>query len=154
MVRAPYPLVPVPGQPDWRDRHPKAKIAVGCLVALVLPALYGVGIACMMEVSLHHHAITRQAVARAQADPRVMQALGQPINVGWIIKGDIHLNAGSGHADLRVPIAGPNGKGRIALVANRVSYAWQFTFLQVEIAGSLEPVTLLATPGNGINPSN
>jgi Cytochrome oxidase complex assembly protein 1 len=136
MIKAPYAVVPVAGEQEWRDRHPNAKIWIGCLVAIILPTLFGIGGGCLVEYSFHHHPTTQQALARAQDDPRIAQAIGQPMQVGWVIKGNIHVKDGHGYADLRIPISGPNGKGTIVFHAKEISRNWEFSILRVDLDGS------------------
>ena len=105
--------------------------------------LFVAGVLTLVEVAFHHSEVSKQAVARARENPKVSQLLGEPIVVGRIILGNIHIKGSVGHADLAIPISGPNGKGVIRAVANKRAEVWRFTFLQVDINGQGEAVNLL-----------
>jgi hypothetical protein len=134
MVHAPYPIVPIAEEKDWRDRHPSARMWVGGLGLLAAVLMFTAGVFCLVEHSFRHHPTTQEAVARAQSDPRIVQALGQAIQVGWFIKGNFHMKNGCGYADLRIPLSGPNGKGMIVLHAKEVLGGWEFRTLRVDLA--------------------
>ncbi len=144
MAKAPYPIIPVAGERDWLDEHPHRRILIGAIIVVAFGVIFVLGILSLVEYSFHHHTVAVQAIERAQSNPDVIQALGQPIKVGLVITGNIHMKDSNGYADLRIPIAGPNGKGIIVLYAKEISQVWQFTFLRVEIEGGAEPVDLLS----------
>jgi hypothetical protein len=133
MVDAPYPIVPVAQERDWRDRHPSARMWVGGLGLLAAVLMFTAGVFCLVEYSFHHHPTTQEAVARAQSDPRIVHALGRAVQVGWFIKGNIHIKNGRGYADLRIPLSGPKGKGTIVLYAREILGKWEFSVLRVDL---------------------
>ena len=135
MPKAPYPIIPVPGEKDWLDEHPHSRLTIGALFVVLSSAVFIVGVLCLVEYSFHHYTVTVQAVERAKNNPQVIQALGQPIKVGWVIKGNIHMKNSNGYADLRIPIFGPNGNATIVLYAREIEGTWKFTTLRMEIAG-------------------
>lgn len=53
------------------------------------------------------------------------------------------MDGPSGHADLSIPIYGPNGKGIIYVVADKNAGVWRFETLQVEIDGQPKRIDLL-----------
>jgi hypothetical protein len=124
---------------SWLERHPRWKIPVGFLLLI----LFGAGVLLLVEVAFQHSEVSREAVAVAQANPRVRQLLGEPITVGKIILGNIHINGSAGHAELTIPISGPKGKGVIHAIANERAEVWRFAFLQVDVDGKGEPIDLL-----------
>ena len=73
------------------------------------------------------------ALAKAKADPRVVNALGSPIKGGFFVSGKTNVTGSSGQADLTVPISGPNGKGTIYFVASKFAGEWTFSRLIVEV---------------------
>jgi hypothetical protein len=136
MVEAPYPLVPVPGKKDWLDDHPRRRILIGGLLVLALGLVFIGGVLCLVEYSFHHHTVTQQAIERVESDPRIMQAIGEPLRVGWVIKGNIHMKDSNGYADLRIPISGPRGAGMIVLYARETLGTWTFRALRVDLDDS------------------
>lgn len=136
MVEAPYPLIPVPAKKDWLDEHPHRRILVGGLILIGCMGLFVSGVLSLVEYSFHHHTVTRQSFERAANDPRVIQVLGQPIRMGWVIKGNVHMKDANGYADLRIPISGPKGEATIFLYARETFGAWEFRILRVEMPGA------------------
>jgi hypothetical protein len=127
-------------QKSWLERRPYWKIPAGFLMLL----LFAAGVLTLVEVAFQHSEVSKQAAARARENPRVSQLLGEPIVVGRIILGNIHIKGSVGHADLAIPISGPNGKGVIRAVANKRAEGWRFTFLQVDVDGQDRPIDLLS----------
>jgi hypothetical protein len=124
---------------NWLERHPRWKIAAG----LLLLTLFGTGVLLLVELAFQHSEVSRQAEAIAGTNPQVRQLLGEPIAVGEIILGNIHINGSVGHAELTIPISGPRGEGVIHAVANRRDEGWRFAVLQVDVEGKSESIDLL-----------
>ena len=140
MTKPPYPLIPEPVQKSWIERHPHWKILVGFLLLVLFVA----GVLVLVEVAFQNSEVSKQAAAIARGNPQVRQLLGEPITVGRIILGNIHINGSAGHAELAIPISGPKGKGVIHAVANERAEVWRFAFLQVDVDGQGEPIDLLS----------
>ncbi len=83
-----------------------------------------------------------QAVAQTQANAEVTAILGTPIDAGFP-SGDLHRSGRSGHADLSIPISGPDGKGTIYLVAEKSNGQWSFSTLEVAIQPTGELIDLM-----------
>jgi Cytochrome oxidase complex assembly protein 1 len=85
----------------------------------------------------------QQALAAAQRDPKVVAALGAPVEPGWFTTGRIEVNGPTGHAALAIPVSGPRGAGRIDVVADKVAGKWAFRALTVQVSGRPTPLDLL-----------
>jgi hypothetical protein len=72
-----------------------------------------------------------------------VQHLGAPINEGWFVSGSINVSAGSGDADLSVPISCPKGKGTVYVKAQKTAGRWDYSLMQATIEGSGERIDLL-----------
>ncbi len=83
-----------------------------------------------------------QAVARTRANAEVTAVLGTPIDAGFP-SGNIDRTGRSGHADLSIPISGPDGKGTIHLVAEKSDGQWSFSTLEVAIQPTGELIDLM-----------
>jgi Cytochrome oxidase complex assembly protein 1 len=92
----------------------------------------------------------KTALAKAKADPRVVNALGFPITDGFFIGGETNVNGTSGHADVTVPISGPNGKGTIYFVAAKFAGQWTFSKLMVEVANTGQRIDLIEDPSTTV----
>ncbi len=83
-----------------------------------------------------------QAVARTRANAEVTAVLGTPIDAGFPT-GDLDRSGRSGHADLSIPISGPDGKGTIYVVAEKSDGQWSFSTLEVAIQPTGELIDLM-----------
>lgn len=92
----------------------------------------------------------KTALAKAKADPRVVQALGSPIDDGMFISGSTNVSGTSGQADMTVPISGPKGKGTIYFVASKFAGEWTFSKLMVEIASTGQRIDLIEDPATTV----
>jgi len=117
-------------------------LAIGCSVIFVI------GIACVaVLVFVVFGAIKatdayKNAVDRAISDPRVIAALGSPVEPGWWVKGSVNVDNDGGHANISFPISGPKGKAMVEAVATRNVDKWVYTKLQVHPDGG-PPIDLL-----------
>jgi hypothetical protein len=83
-------------------------------------------------------------------DPAVIEALGSPINDGFLVSGNTNVNGASGESNLAIPISGPKGKGTIYVSANKSLGRWSYSGLVVEFGQTHERIDLLqkAAPSN------
>jgi hypothetical protein len=88
----------------------------------------------------------KMALARAKGDPRVISALGSPIEDGYFAKGTTNVSGTSGQADMTVPLSGPKGKGTLYFVASKFAGQWTFSKLMVEIANTGQRIDLNEDP--------
>lgn len=102
-------------------------------IALVLGVVFG-----FMKSS----DVYKEAIARAKAEPAIVQALGSPIREGFFVTGNINVNGSSGEASLAIPISGPNGKATIYVEASKSLGQWTFSHLVVEIEKTGERIDL------------
>ncbi len=113
---------------------------IGCLGLMVI-AVIGIGaIVVIVFGSLKSTDVYRGALAKAQRDPRVIQALGSPVTSGFLIKGNVKNH--HGEADIEFPIRGPKGEGQVHAVATRDAGGWHYTELTATPRGGL-PIDLL-----------
>lgn len=119
--------------------------AIGCGAALVL-LLIGVGIIAMVVFgAMKSTDVYKEALSRAKNDPRVIQAIGSPIEAGFLVTGNVNVNNRTGDADIAFPIKGPRGKGTVHAVAVRESGGWRYTELTAEVPNT-PPINLLNSP--------
>ena len=57
-------------------------------------------------------AVYKKALARANADPAVIEALGSPIKDGFLVSGNTNVTARQVESNLAIPISGPRQKGQ------------------------------------------
>jgi hypothetical protein len=89
------------------------------------------------------------AVRKAAANPAVVEALGRPLRERWLVTGDLHTrtskNRSPAHAQLKIRVAGPRGRGRIEATARKRSGKWVLTECTITIAGEDAALDLLDT---------
>jgi hypothetical protein len=115
----------------------------GCLVAILLVVGLIAAIGGLAFVGLKQADAYKLALERAQNNPQVQAALGEPIEAGLLVSGSVNISGPTGSADISIPISGPKGKGTIYVVATKSAGQWEFSTLEVEIHATGERVDLL-----------
>jgi hypothetical protein len=95
----------------------------GCCVVIV-GAVFGV---------LKSSEPYKMALERVQNDPKVIEALGQPIEAGWTVSGEVipQIGPASGNARLDFDVSGPKGKAHVHSEARCVFVKWGLTKVEV-----------------------
>ena len=140
-VTTPPPLAP-PSK-NWFQRHVGLTIAGGCAVVFAGFITF----VCLLMVfvfgMLRNSDATKMALERARSNTIVAQHLGQPLETGWFISGNVNTTGPSGHAELEIPVHGSKGKGAIYVVADKTAGAWTFSTLDVAFADGAPRISLL-----------
>ena len=94
--------------------------------------------------------VYKEALARAKADPAVIEALGSPIKDGFLVSGNTNVNGASGESNLAIPISGPKAKGTIYVSASMSLERWNYSGLVVEVRQTHQRIDLLqkSVPAN------
>ncbi|HZR06846.1 MAG TPA: cytochrome c oxidase assembly factor Coa1 family protein [Candidatus Udaeobacter sp.] len=140
------PAVSLTPRPNWWKRNWKWFVPVGCLGTLTLLVAFVVSVVLIVFSAVKSTDVYKEALARAQAHPSVIEALGTPIREGFLVSGNTNVNGASGEANLSIPISGPNGKGTIYVAANKSLGRWNYSGLVVEIAKTHRRIDLLQAP--------
>jgi hypothetical protein len=134
-----------PEQKGWFGRNWKWFIPTGCL-SIILVAVIGVSAVVYIAFSaIKSSDIYRDSLGKAKSNAAVVSALGEPIEAGWQLSGNISVNGNSGNADVKIPVSGPKKSGAIYATAIKKEGKWQFSVLEVEIKGEPQRINLLAT---------
>jgi len=136
-----------PESRGWLQRNLKWALPVGCLGILLLFALFVGGIFTAVMTSFRSSDVYQQALALARANPEVQQALGLPIEPGWMVTGSINVAGSGGDANLAIPISGPRGAGSIRLQAKKSAGKWEYQQLEVVVTNGSKIDLLPATKG-------
>jgi len=140
----PYPPLP-PRQPEWFARNwmwflPVTLLGVAAFAgAIYFGVMSFIGMMKTTDVYLG-------AVHYAKASPRVVAALGSPLDDGSLVHGNISVNGSAGNADYDIAISGPKDKAVIHAVAEKAGGVWTFTTLVVEVNGTGEKIDLNSGP--------
>ena len=128
---------------SWLGRNWKWLLLVGFLVMVC----FGLGIFALIMSWMRSSDVALEAVARAQANPAVVQRLGGRIEEGWLTSGSINVGTGgSGDANLAVPISGPKGNGTVYVTARRIAGVWNYSQMIAGIESTGEKIDLLSGP--------
>ena len=138
---------------SWWGRNWKWFVPTGCLsLALLLAgcrAARGSYFGALKSTDIY-----KDALAKARANPEVIDALGSPIKDGMFLSGNTNVNGASGNADLAIPISGPKGKGTIYVAASKSAGRWSYTTLVAEIKRTGERIDLTKTTAPQGKPSS
>lgn len=136
------PPAPPAGKPGWWQRNWKwaVPVLVAFLGLLFLAAigLFVYGVFSMIGSS----DVAMEAKRRAQQDPRVIEALGQPVEPGWFIQGNQQTNGPNGSASLQIPLDGPKAEADLYVEAVKRVGRWQYRTLTVVVDGRSTDIDL------------
>jgi hypothetical protein len=144
--------IPATPRPNWWTRNWKWFVPTGCLTIVGLFVVFAGSIALIVFSAMKSTDVYKEALARAKANPAVIDALGSPITEGFLISGNTNVNGASGEANLSIPISGPNGKGTIYVAANKSLGRWSYSGFVVEIAKTHQRIDLLRSPVSASSP--
>ena len=134
-------------QKGWWGRNWLWAAPVGCLLPLLLCGGGVAGIFGIINTSLRSSDAYAEALAAAQADDQVKALLGESIDPGFFVSGNISIRNGVGNTDMSIPVSGPKGSASIHAVANRGNGPWQFSVLEVIPEGDGKRIDLRAKAG-------
>ena len=141
------PPLPPPMPPtNWFGRNWKWVVPVGCL----LPVLFLGG--CALAIFFFAMGVMKQtdvyktAVARAQTNPAVIEAIGSPISQIGIVSGKSNVNGATGEANLSIPMKGPKGKATLYVEAKKSADIWYFQTMQLKVQKTGERIDLNSPP--------
>jgi hypothetical protein len=139
----------------WWGRNWVWFLPVGCMGIFILGVGLLVGLAAIGFHFLRSSDPYQMAVAAAKADPRVIAALGSPVEDGWFFSGNINesnsWSSGSGSSDsgiaeFTISIHGPKGKGTLHAVGSKSGGKWIFSLLVVTVNGTGKSIDLKENP--------
>ena len=112
MEAAPRPGAP---QGSWLSRHWGKTLVLGCFGLILAFTALATLIVMVAFGAMKSSDVYQQALARAKANPQVVEKLGTPIQEGFFVSGNIDASPGRGEAKLTIPISGPKGSATIFL---------------------------------------
>ncbi|MGH9577050.1 MAG: cytochrome c oxidase assembly factor Coa1 family protein [Terriglobales bacterium] len=136
---------PQPGAPQgsWLSRHWGKTLAIGCFGLVLAFAAFATLIVVVVFGAMKSSDVYKTAVARAKANPVVVEKLGTPMEEGFLVSGNIDASPGRGEAKLTIPISGPKGSATIYADATKRGADWEFSVLEVVIEGEAQKIDLL-----------
>jgi hypothetical protein len=109
---------------------------IGLIVILVIVAISAA------RGALRSSEAYSQAMSMLQSNSEAVQVLGEPIEAGKAVNGEVSVSNGSGEAVLSIPVSGSLNKGQLEVEALKAGGQWQLTALML-FPESGEPINLL-----------
>ena len=125
---------------------------LGCFTAALMFLVFAGSIVVIVFSAMKSTDVYKEALARAKANPAVIEALGSPIKDGFLVSGNSNVNGASGESNLAIPISGPKGKGTIYVSATKSLGRWVYSGLVVEVSGTHKRIDLLQTAAPASSP--
>lgn len=135
------PAAPPPR--NWWQRNWKWVVPAGCGSVIVLFAVFILSIVVFVFSVIRSTDVFRDALERAKADPQVRAELGEPVEAGWWLSGNVEATGPSGTADISIPLKGSRQNGKLYAVAHKSAGRWTYDTLEVEVEGREERIDLL-----------
>jgi len=143
---------PATRKPNWWQRNWKWFVPLGCFSVTLLFLAFVGSILVIVFSAMKSTEVYSEALARAKADPAVIEALGSPIKEGFLISGNTNVNGASGESNLAIPISGPKGKGPVYVSAIKSLGQWNYPGLVVEVGQTHKRIDLLNNPSPSHSP--
>jgi hypothetical protein len=140
------PLSPPMPPKNWFGRNWKWVVPVGCLVPVLFLGGCALAIFFIAMGALKQTDVYKTALARAQANPAVIEAIGSPISQTGIVSGNSKVNGATGEAYLSIPLRGPKGKATLYVEARKSADEWYFQTMVVKIEKTGERIDLNEMP--------
>ena len=132
-------------RPSWWSRNWKWAVPVGCVTPVLVCGGFITAIVMIVFGVIKSSDAYTESLARAQNSKQVQAVLGEPIEAGVFVTGNVSISGDSGHADLTIPITGPKGPAILYVVAKKVAGKWQYSRMEVAPENG-EPIDLLKEP--------
>ena len=101
---------PATPRPNWWKRNWKWFVPMGCFTVALLFLVFIGSILVIVFSAMKSTDVYKEALARAKADPAVIEALGSPIKDGFLLSGNTNVNGASGESNLHFPSPVPREK--------------------------------------------
>jgi hypothetical protein len=141
-------------QPNWFGRNWKWVVPLGCLLPVVFVA--GCGLLAFLFATdiMKQSDAYKIALARAQANAAVIEAIGSPISQTGIVSGKSKVSGPTGQANLAIPLSGPKGKATLYVEAKKSADTWFFqtTVVKIEKIGERIDLNTLPVPARAASP--
>ena len=143
----PTPLPPPMPRPNWFGRNWKWVVPLGCL----LPVLFAGG--CGLLAFLFATGIMKQsdaykiALARAQANPAVIEAIGSPISQTGIVSGNSNVSGANRPSEPIDPAEWPKRESYALCRSEEIGGHWVFQTMVVKIEKTGERIDLNTVTG-------
>jgi hypothetical protein len=117
---------------DWVEPpglSKRGKVGVGALVVTSGFVLFVIPLFILVESEMRSSEAYKLTMHTAQASPCVLNALGSPLETGYMLSGSISESSTEGSAQLDIPVKGPKGKGELDMEAKKFHGIWKLDSL-------------------------
>ena len=111
-------------QAQPKKTSPWVWVGIGCGVAFVGLIAFIAFIVVVVFGAMRSSEPYKEAVRRAQSDPRVIAALGSSTEATFFVSGNIQTENHEGRAKLDIPMRGPKGSGTLHVEATKMRGRW------------------------------
>ena len=119
----------------------------GCLLIVVGIVGLIVLIFTIVFVSIRNSDGVNVAVERAEKAPGVIEVLGEPIEMGWLITGKTKGDFTSKSVRVEIPLSGPKASGKLYAEGSKSGDSdWTFVTLELAVDGGKRLQLLNAQP--------
>jgi Cytochrome oxidase complex assembly protein 1 len=128
----------------WWSRNWKWFVPVGCILPILVCCGGGTGIFLYGLNTIKSDPGYQQALATAKADPRVKEALGEPITEDFVPQLQLLNSNGTESLKLTVGLKGPKGSGTLDALGQKIDGKWVYSKLDFTPSGGGQRIELLA----------
>ena len=108
----------------------------GCLTIVIGFVALILMIVAIVFVSIRNSEGVNVAVERAKKAPGVIEALGEPIEMGWLITGQTKGEISGKTVRVEIPLSGPKGTGKLYAEGSKSGESdWTFVTLELAVDG-------------------
>lgn len=136
-----------------KKTSPWVWVGIGCGVIVVGGVAFVAFLIFVVFASMRSAAPYKDGVARATADTRVIEALGAPVEPGWLMSGKINAEGRSGSCDIDIPLKGSKQNGSLHVVGTKEGGRWTYTRM-IMTPDRGDPIDLLGEPPDIATPTS
>ncbi len=129
-------------RPSWLGRNWIWAVPLGCLTPVLLCGGFIGVILVVVFGALKSVEPYSVSLERAQNHAAVKAALGEPIEAGYFVSGNVRMNGDNGRAILSIPISGPKGSGTIFVDAQKTAGKWTYATMKFAPANGAAHIEL------------
>ncbi len=132
-------------QPQPKKTSPWVWVGIGCGVVFVGLIAFIAFIVVVVFGAMRSSDAYKEAMQRATTDPRVVAALGSPVEASFLVSGNVQVNNNEGTAKLDIPIHGPKGSATLHVEATKTRGRWYYNQMIVTPKQGAE-IDLMTSP--------
>ena len=118
-------------------------VGLGCGIVIAVVLALVLGGALSLFGKFKEAAPFDEGLVLARSNPIIVERLGEPIQAGKRMSGNLNLSNDEGTADIYFPLIGPDGEATMHLVGTKEDGNWTFTTVEVQFEDSGEVLDLL-----------